>query len=256
MFMNTSIVTLEQLKKFCGRLKSSRESGLFEFWLRFGSVAGLRRHAPSPKPRQNSKILASNSHRISLIALGVAASVLQPLAGVAADAGARPVKDLSQASSEIHWPMGFDPETADAFVHNEIFIKAPASVIWLNLVNAAEWPKWYSNSSDMQIAGGAKTELEADVEFTWKTFGFPIKSTVHEFIANQRLGWFGGGTGIHAYHTWLIVPKDDGCEVITEESQIGPSAIQYNIEQPSAMYDGHHWWLTALKYRSESQSSH
>lgn len=194
--------------------------------------------------------------KTSIVTLGVAVSVLQPLAEVAADPGARPVKDLSQASGEIHWPQGFEPKTADAFVHNKIFIKAPANVIWQNLVKATEWPKWYSNSSDMQIAGGAKTELEADVEFTWKTFGFPIKSTVHEFIPNQRLGWFGGGTGIHAYHTWLIVPKDDGCEVITEETQIGPSAIQYNIEQPSAMYDGHHWWLTALKYRSESQSSH
>jgi len=132
-----------------------------------------------------------------------------------------------------------------------ITVKAPANVIWDNLVKATEWPKWYSNSSDMQIAGGAKTELEADVEFSWKTFGFPIKSTVHEFVPNERLGWFGSGTGIKAYHTWLIVPKDDGCEVITEETQVGPSAIQYNIEQPTAMYDGHHWWLTALKYRSE-----
>ncbi|HEV8002438.1 MAG TPA: hypothetical protein VGP63_21305, partial [Planctomycetaceae bacterium] len=85
----------------------------------------------------------------------------------------------------------------------------------------------------------------------WKTFGFPIKSTVHEFVPNERLGWFGSGTGIKAYHTWLIVHKDDGCEVITEETQVGPSAIQYNIEQPTAMYDGHHWWLAALKYRSE-----
>ena len=194
--------------------------------------------------------------KTSIVTIGIAASVLQPLAGVAADPGARPVKDLSQASSEIHWPQGFDPKTADAFVHNEIFIKAPANVIWQNLVKATEWPKWYSNSSDMQIAGGAKTELEADVEFTWKTFGFPIKSTIHEFTPNQRLGWFGAGTGIQAYHTWLIVPKDGGCEVITEETQIGPTAIQYNIEQPSAMYDGHHWWLTALKYRSETQNSH
>jgi len=194
--------------------------------------------------------------KTSIVALGVAASVLQPFAGVAADSRARPVKDLSQASSEIHWPQGFEPKMADAFVHNEIFIKAPASVIWQNLVKAMEWPKWYSNSSDMQIAGGTKAELEVGVVFTWKTFGFPIKSTVLEFIPNQRLGWLGEGTGIQAYHTWLIVPKDGGCEVITEEAQIGPSAIQYNIEQPSAMSDGHHWWLTALKYRSETQNSH
>ncbi|MGA2868922.1 MAG: hypothetical protein ABSF34_07165, partial [Verrucomicrobiota bacterium] len=29
--------------------------GLFGFWLRFGSVTGLFKPAPSPKPRQNTK---------------------------------------------------------------------------------------------------------------------------------------------------------------------------------------------------------
>jgi hypothetical protein len=67
---------LERLKKFCSRLRASRESGLFEFWLRFGSVAGHCGHAPSPKPRQNSKILASNGHRISLSALALALFVI------------------------------------------------------------------------------------------------------------------------------------------------------------------------------------
>jgi len=33
-------------------------SGLFDFWLRFGSVTGFFKPAPSPKPRQNLKILA------------------------------------------------------------------------------------------------------------------------------------------------------------------------------------------------------
>jgi hypothetical protein len=60
---------LEHLKKFCSRLQTLAKSGLFEFWLRFGSVAGRCGHAPSPKPRQNSKILAANGHRISLNAL-------------------------------------------------------------------------------------------------------------------------------------------------------------------------------------------
>jgi hypothetical protein len=40
-------------------------SGLFGFWLRFGSVAGRSGHAPSPKPRQNPKILAQNGYIIS-----------------------------------------------------------------------------------------------------------------------------------------------------------------------------------------------
>ncbi|HEY3854363.1 MAG TPA: hypothetical protein VGO67_08235, partial [Verrucomicrobiae bacterium] len=46
-----------------------KKSGLFEFWRRFGSIADHFGYALSPKPCQNSKILASNGHRISLIAL-------------------------------------------------------------------------------------------------------------------------------------------------------------------------------------------
>ena len=189
--------------------------------------------------------------KTSILTLGLAASVLQPHIASASTDGPRPVKDLSQASAQIHWPRGFEPNAADSFVHNEIFIDAPADAIWRNLVESTEWPKWYSNSSDMTIADGKKKELGTGIDFTWKTFGFPIKSTVHEFVPNERLGWFGSGDGIRAYHTWLIIPRGRGCEVIREESQVGPSAIRYNIEQPTAMYDGHHWWLTALKYRSE-----
>ena len=173
----------------------------------------------------------------------------------AADANGLPAKDLSEANSQIHWPEGFDPKEVDAFVHNEIWISAPASVIWTNLVNAGDWPAWYSNSSDVQIRSSDKKTLEAKSTFTWKTFGFPVQSKVNEFVPCNRLGWFGSGTGIRAYHTWLIVAKAGGCEVITEEAQVGPSAIGFNIEQPTAMHDGHNWWLTALKYRSEHSGS-
>jgi len=39
----------------------------------------------------------------------------------AENSGAHPVKDLSNANQLIHWPKGFDPKDADAFVHNEIW---------------------------------------------------------------------------------------------------------------------------------------
>jgi hypothetical protein len=45
------------------------DSGLFGFWLRFGSVTGLFKPAPSPKPRQKSKILAAHRYIISVNAL-------------------------------------------------------------------------------------------------------------------------------------------------------------------------------------------
>jgi uncharacterized protein YbjT (DUF2867 family) len=65
--------------------------------------------------------------------------------------GPKPTKQLNEASDLIHWPEGFSPKQTDAFVHNQIFINAPAKVIWSNLVNAKDWPSWYSNSADVQI---------------------------------------------------------------------------------------------------------
>jgi Polyketide cyclase / dehydrase and lipid transport len=166
----------------------------------------------------------------------------------------RPAKQLSEANSQINWPEGFAPKEADAFVHNEIFIKAPARVIWSNLVNAKKWPTWYSNAADVQITEDDGGRLGPKSQFTWKTFGFPVSSQIKEFVPNTRVAWFGDGTGIRAYHTWLIIEKGDGCDVVTEETQNGPAAIAFNLTQPKAMYDGHDWWLTALKIRSENNA--
>jgi len=193
--------------------------------------------------------------KISYISIGILllASFVKPLYG--ADTQERPAKDLSLANDQIHWPKGLNPKEADVFLHNEIWINARANVIWSNLVNASDWPAWYYNSSDMQIGSPDGKTLRADTTFTWKTFGFPVHSKINEFVPGSRIGWGGYGPGITAYHTWLIVPKDGGCQVITEEAQVGPSAIKFNIEQPTAMHDGHNWWLTALKYRSEHSTT-
>ena len=42
-----------------------KQSGLFRSWLRFGSVTGFFKPAPSPTPRQNPKILAPNGYSFS-----------------------------------------------------------------------------------------------------------------------------------------------------------------------------------------------
>lgn len=169
----------------------------------------------------------------------------------AGDTTEQPIKQLNEASDLIHWPEGFSPKQTDAFVHNQIFINAPAKVIWSNLVNAKDWPSWYSNSADVQMTNADEDRLGPKSQFKWKTFGFPVSSRVDEFVPYTRLGWFGDGTGIHAYHTWLIIEKSNGCEVVTEETQNGPAAVAFNRDQPRAMYDAHDWWLAALKVRSE-----
>jgi|SRR5882724_1479155 len=51
--------------------RSAVDSGLFGFWHRFGSVTGFFKPAPSPKPRQNPKILAAHRYIFSVNALAV-----------------------------------------------------------------------------------------------------------------------------------------------------------------------------------------
>jgi hypothetical protein len=47
------------------------ESGLSDFWFRFGSVTGLFKPAPSPKPCQKPKILAAPRYIFSINAPGM-----------------------------------------------------------------------------------------------------------------------------------------------------------------------------------------
>jgi hypothetical protein len=189
--------------------------------------------------------------RCLLVAVCLGLFDLTATTAPAGDTTEKPIKQLNEASDLIHWPEGFSPKQTDAFVHNQIFIEAPARVIWSNLVNAKDWPSWYSNSADVQITNADEDRLVPKSEFMWKTFGFPVRSRVNEFVPDTRLGWFGDGTEFHAYHTWLIIEKSNGCEVVTEETQNGPAAVAFNLNQPRAMYDAHDWWLAALKVRSE-----
>ena len=178
-------------------------------------------------------------------------AILLPLGLRAQDDTQRPVKNLSQANAQIHWPAGFTPQEADVFVHNEVTVHAPAAVIWENLVDALQWPAWYANSADVQLLNPGQTKLVAGSRFAWKTFNQPVESTVAEFTPGKVLAWYGQGKTAQGYHVWLILEQADGCRVVTEETQKGPGAIKRGVEQPRAQYDAHDWWLSALKVRSE-----
>jgi len=164
--------------------------------------------------------------------------------------------DAAKRSPEIHWPAGLSPDDSDLFAHNEILIKAPSSTVWQHIVAAQKWPEWYPNSHDVQIVNDQGGGLKTDSKFEWSTFGLHIKSTVHEFVPNSRLGWFGKGTGVDAvfYHTWLLVPTSDGCQVITEEVAKGPGAIAFRQFDPNALHKGHEVWLNSLKVISEEEN--
>ena len=157
---------------------------------------------------------------------------------------------MKQASPLIHWPAGLEPHNVDVFVQNEGWIDAPPEIVWANLIDAEQWPSWYANSADMRIEGG-QSKLAMGVSFNWKTFGFPIRSTVVACEPGREIGWSVDNSEFTVHHAWVLVPERGGTLVITEETQKGAGAIKFNIEQPKAMYNGHEFWLSALKARSE-----
>src|ERR1700744_2778216 len=155
--------------------------------------------------------------------------------------------DGAQRSNNIHWPDGFHPEQADLFAHNEIVVHASCEKVFANLVDAQEWPSWYPNSHNVKLLNSPDGKLHGGTRFSWDTFGVHIESQVQEFVSNSRLGGFGNGTGMHAYHTFLLIGTGEGCRIVTEEVVKGPGAVEFRQNLPSAMHEGHDLWLQTLK---------
>ncbi|WP_341676481.1 SRPBCC family protein [Niveibacterium sp. SC-1] len=160
--------------------------------------------------------------------------------------------DLARRDADIHWPASHTPDTAVIFAHNEIAIAASCAQVWSHLVDAASWPAWYANASDIHIEGARDGLLAAQAVLRWTTFDLAVESRIHEFEPNARLGWFGKAEGVDAYHTWLLRPQGTQCVVVTEEVLRGEVAQSLLGSQPGALHDAHEQWLLGLKRRSES----
>jgi hypothetical protein len=113
--------------------------------------------------------------------------------------------DLAHRSPDIRWPGGFEPEKADLFAHNDLIINASCERVWKHIIEASRWPTWYPNSKDVEVQGG-KPVLRDGTVFRWTTFGLTIESKVHEYVLNQRLGWYGYVPGAEPsfYHSWYL----------------------------------------------------
>jgi hypothetical protein len=159
--------------------------------------------------------------------------------------------DITRRSADIQWPDGLIPTDADLFAHNEIVIQAPPPQIWQHLIAAMAWPRWYSNSANVVVNDPAGLLAEG-VSFDWTTFGLQISSTVAEFVPHARLGWYGSGEGLRAYHTWLLVPREDTTYVVMEEIGLGDGAKRLARTNPGHMHRGHDLWNISLKFLCET----
>jgi hypothetical protein len=202
-----------------------------------------------------SNEMSQKSRGSSVQPLQAAIAVAMLVSGAAATA-AEPVpspirEDLAVRSSAIHWPKGYVPEIAELFAHNEIMVNASCKRVWQHLVEAQVWPNWYSNSKDVRIVDSVDGKLKKASKFNWNTFGLEIESVIHEFVPDSRLGWFGKGPDMQAYHTWLLTSVGQQCKVITEEVTKGPAAAVWRKNDPGALHNGHDAWLERLKEVAE-----
>ena len=162
--------------------------------------------------------------------------------------------DLAQRSPDIHWPAGFEPAKADLFAHNELILNASCERVWTHIVDARQWPTWYPNSKDVVIQGGDPV-LRNGTVFRWTTFGLAIESKVHEYVLNQRLGWYGSAPGNNPsfYHSWYLEPEGTMCHVVMDEAGVGNDAARLRHDDETLMHRGHDLWLATLKWVAEAK---
>ncbi|TCB78279.1 SRPBCC domain-containing protein [Acinetobacter sp. ANC 4173] len=160
--------------------------------------------------------------------------------------------------NSIVWPTDYLPGVADNFCSNEVIVKdLTTEEVWTFLVNAYIWSSYYKNSSDVKLPEGAE-QLQADMVFFFKTFGFPVDAKVVEFVSPQkgepaRIAWHGWageiGTAerLDVHHAWLIEDLDGGrVRILTQETQNGQPAKELAKAKPNPMINGHQNWLDGL----------
>jgi len=163
--------------------------------------------------------------------------------------------DLANRDRDVHWPKGFEPESADLFSHNELVVSASCERVWKHIIEATKWPEWYPNSKGVRIVSDEGSVLKANSVFSWTTFGLKLESRINEFVPFSRIGWFGysPGTAPSFYHTWHLTSEGEGCRVVTDEVGMGEGAIHFRETDEGAMHRGHDLWLATLKWVSEGK---
>ena len=66
----------------------------------------------------------------------------------------------------------------------------------------------------------------------------------------------GDKTGSTAFHGWVITPLEDGCHVLSEETQQGPWFLeQLGHKHPGGLYSYHQDWVETLARAAEAEAA-
>jgi predicted SnoaL-like aldol condensation-catalyzing enzyme/uncharacterized protein YndB with AHSA1/START domain len=161
--------------------------------------------------------------------------------------------------NHVIWPHEFDPERSAIYALNDIDVKAPSEVVWKLLVDAENWSSYFPAENQVTILNG-EPELALGTKYSRVTVGFPMSLVVTECVPSRRLAWSTlvdrDKTGSSAYHGWVITPTDNGCHVLSEETQQGPFFLEeLGRKNPGALYRYHQEWVESLARAAEKEAA-
>jgi uncharacterized protein YndB with AHSA1/START domain len=159
----------------------------------------------------------------------------------------------------VIWPEQFDPKISAIYALNDIDVKAPAEVVWKLLVDAENWSDHFPPEDQVKILSG-ESELMLGTKFHRVTVGYPMSPIVTECVPGRRLAWSttvdDDETGSTAYHGWVITPMEDGCHVLSEETQQGEFFLELiGRKHPGALFRYHQDWVEGLARAAEAEVS-
>lgn len=157
----------------------------------------------------------------------------------------------------VSYPPAYDPRVSAIYALNEIDVKAPPEVVWELLVDAENWSRYFPPEDQVRIPTG-EPGLMLGTRYSRVTIGFPMTLVVTECVPGRRLSWSttvdGDETGSTAFHGWVITPTDDGCHVLSEETQQGPWFLdRLGHKHPGGLYAYHQDWIEALARAAEEK---
>ena len=160
-------------------------------------------------------------------------------------------RKYNEIENLINWPANFDPKVSDFYVHNEIDIQASPEVVWQLLVNAKDWKTWYDGIQNIKFENPEQLSLQKDTKVFWNSMGQALNNKIVEFEPYATLSWEFNEAKIQGYHAWKIIPTENGCRVVTDESQTGKLAKLQKTFLPKKLLKQHDQWLLLLKLEAE-----
>jgi hypothetical protein len=161
-------------------------------------------------------------------------------------------KKYDQSTNLVVWPSEFNPENSKFYVYNEIEINVTPEVVWNILIDAKQWHTFYNGvQSPVEFFDSSTTTLNSDVKFKMHTMNLRLEPIMKEFVTNERMAWEVRRKNLRAYHAWIIVPTENGCRLITPESQNGFLTFLQKLFQPNKLLKLHDVWLKEIKEKAK-----